>query len=232
MITRLELKNFKSFKHAELELGNFTLLIGANASGKSNIRDAFRILQGIGRGYSLADIAGVKWGEGSSKEWAGIRGGPREIAYSNSRSFAMKVGLKVFGSAPVSYSIEVNTNPFGTMNLKDESLSNARKARSEGEDGLAYSIAKTSNVKDREPGIVSAGFSHPLSKRGKKTLGMRDDIPILSQAWRQGHFPMSFRDISILLLFESFNFLDFDPESLKRRSYPGQRRAPRHPTPG
>jgi predicted ATPase len=75
MFTSLRLERFKSFKDAELKLGPFTVLIGANASGKSNIRDAFRFLHGIGRGYSLPEIIGEKYGEGGERVWSGIRGG-------------------------------------------------------------------------------------------------------------------------------------------------------------
>ena len=89
MFTSLRLERFKNFKDAELKLGPFTVLIGANASGKSNIRDAFRFLHGIARGYSLADIIGEKYGEGGERVWSGIRGGVREIAFSGDRSFAL-----------------------------------------------------------------------------------------------------------------------------------------------
>lgn len=68
MITRLRLQRFKSFEDATLELGPFTLLVGANASGKSNLRDAFRFLHGIGRGYSLAEIIDEKR-VGGEKVW-------------------------------------------------------------------------------------------------------------------------------------------------------------------
>jgi AAA15 family ATPase/GTPase len=61
MFTSLRLERFKDFRDAELKLGPFTVLIGANASGKSNVRDAFRFLHDIGRGYSLADIIGEKY---------------------------------------------------------------------------------------------------------------------------------------------------------------------------
>ena len=54
MLKELELENFKGFKKAKLTLGNLTLLVGANASGKSNIRDAFRFLHGISRGYTVS----------------------------------------------------------------------------------------------------------------------------------------------------------------------------------
>lgn len=46
MFTSLRLERFRSFKDAERKLGRFTVLIGANASGESNIRDAFRSLHG------------------------------------------------------------------------------------------------------------------------------------------------------------------------------------------
>ncbi len=50
MLTRLKMEGFKNFKDTELVLGPLTTLIGNNASGKSNIRDAFRFLHRIARG--------------------------------------------------------------------------------------------------------------------------------------------------------------------------------------
>lgn len=43
----IELTNFLSFKHAKLDLGDFTALVGPNASGKSNAVTAFRLLRDI-----------------------------------------------------------------------------------------------------------------------------------------------------------------------------------------
>ena len=74
MITSLRLVNFKNFADETLRVGPFTVIVGANASGKSNIRDAFRFLHGIGRGYTLAEIIGEKYGPSGQTEWAGIRG--------------------------------------------------------------------------------------------------------------------------------------------------------------
>ena len=76
MISSLRLRNFKNFAEETLNLGPFTLIIGANASGKSNIRDSFRFLHVIGHGYRLAEIIGGKYGT----DWKPIRGGPPEIA--------------------------------------------------------------------------------------------------------------------------------------------------------
>lgn len=39
-LTRLILKNFKSHKNSQIELDQFTCVVGLNGSGKSNILDA------------------------------------------------------------------------------------------------------------------------------------------------------------------------------------------------
>jgi predicted ATPase len=93
MLKSISLESFKSFREATLPLGPFTLLVGTNASGKSNLRDAFRFLHGIGRGYSLAEIIGEKWGEGGELQWKGIRGGMREVAFSGAKRFSVSVRL-------------------------------------------------------------------------------------------------------------------------------------------
>ena len=46
-IKRIEVKNFKSFKELKVDLGNFNMIIGANASGKSNFVHIFKFLRDI-----------------------------------------------------------------------------------------------------------------------------------------------------------------------------------------
>ena len=91
MITSVRLVNFKNFADETLKLGPFTVIVGANASGKSNIRDAFRFLHGIGRGYTLAETLGGKYGPGGYVEWTGIRGAPNEIVRIQHRDFSVGV---------------------------------------------------------------------------------------------------------------------------------------------
>lgn len=95
MLKSLRLENFKSFKNTELFLGDLTVLVGTNASGKSNIRDAFRFLHGISRGYSIAEIIGEKYGEGGVLQWRGIRGGTKEITYCGADFFAIAISFTV-----------------------------------------------------------------------------------------------------------------------------------------
>jgi predicted ATPase len=44
---RVKVENFKSFKNLDLALGKFTVLIGPNASGKSNFTEIFKFLRDI-----------------------------------------------------------------------------------------------------------------------------------------------------------------------------------------
>jgi predicted ATPase len=48
-IKTLHVKNFKSFKELQVDLGKFNVLIGANASGKSNFIRVFEFLRDIAR---------------------------------------------------------------------------------------------------------------------------------------------------------------------------------------
>lgn len=61
LIKKIRLKNFKNFKDAELELSDMNVLVGANASGKSNFLQALKFLKDIQTlGYENA----VSWQAG------------------------------------------------------------------------------------------------------------------------------------------------------------------------
>ena len=118
MITSLRLIDFKNFADETLRVGPFTVIVGANASGKSNIRDAFRFLHGVGRGYTLAEIIGGKNWAGGPPEWEPIRGAANEIIRINKSTrslpslpnpgFALATELAV-GGETFSYAIEVSS---------------------------------------------------------------------------------------------------------------------------
>lgn len=135
VITSLRLKDFKNFADETLHVGPFTLIVGANASGKSNIRDAFRFLHGIGRGYSLAEIAGGKHEAG----WGPIRGATNEINRFQPRgtspeadrfSLEVKIVLPLLparaleDSGNVRYRIDVRaeSSSDGALSVADEAL--------------------------------------------------------------------------------------------------------------
>ena len=81
---RVTLRDFKSYREATLHLAPLTLLVGANASGKSNAIEAIRILAWLARGQRLDAIT-------SSVQTSdvGIRGGCR--IWSSKMSTALRL---------------------------------------------------------------------------------------------------------------------------------------------
>ena len=90
MITSLRLVDFKNFADETLRIGPFTVIVGANASGKSNIRDAFRV-------SSTASAATIRWrrsvgGKLRSRRRAGRMGYDPWLRRTRSSEFAGILG--------------------------------------------------------------------------------------------------------------------------------------------
>ncbi|MBD2518339.1 AAA family ATPase [Nostoc sp. FACHB-973] len=84
MLKQLILENWKSFRYAELPLDPLTVLIGTNASGKSNVVEALEFLQRIARGENIeAALAG-------DKTLPSIRGGVEWAAIKPETEFTLK----------------------------------------------------------------------------------------------------------------------------------------------
>ena len=64
MLASFSLANFKSYASATLPLAPLTVLVGANAAGKSNLIEAMQLLAWLARGRRLADLSSaMKTGE-------------------------------------------------------------------------------------------------------------------------------------------------------------------------
>jgi len=84
MLKKLILENWKSFHYAELPLDPLTVLIGTNASGKSNVVEALEFLQRIAQGENIeAALAG-------NKTLSSIRGGVEWAALKPEKEFTLK----------------------------------------------------------------------------------------------------------------------------------------------
>lgn len=78
MITRLQVRNFKSLRELDVRLGAINVLVGPNMAGKSNILDVFRFLHEVvfpepgsqGVSFALAQRSGINevlWKGGDEK---------------------------------------------------------------------------------------------------------------------------------------------------------------------
>jgi predicted ATPase len=95
MITSLSIKNFKSLRDVRLQLGNLNFFIGTNASGKSNVFDAIRVLQGIGNGFTVGEILDGKPKSATSEVWEPIRGGSAKAAYIKDPTCSFQIEVNV-----------------------------------------------------------------------------------------------------------------------------------------
>jgi len=106
MITKIRLQNWKSFKDSSLYIDSLGILIGTNASGKSNVLDAFAFLRAVAEGKNLLDaIQTVRGGE----DWI-IRRGENDFCLSvdiadNDKEYAVDLRVKRNEDASFDYGL-------------------------------------------------------------------------------------------------------------------------------
>ena len=204
MLRKLTLERFKSFERAEMEFGPLTFIVGPNASGKSNIREALRFLHGISRGYSLAEIIGEKWGEGGVLQWRGIRGGLRELAFNGANTFALKVEFNLLLDEAVSNAIYRIDVDLGSTNLGPRVL------------------------KERLDAGGRRLLDGRLSARGVYRVDVNDAVRMELPSNRPalaGTIDVLnnvVRSTSVTNPFASMRFLDLNPDAMRLPSVPGQ----------
>ena len=215
MITSLRLKDFKNFADETLHAGPFTLIVGANASGKSNIRDAFRFLHGIGRGYWLAEIVGGKHGA----DWQPIRGSVSGIA---------RLGAPRFGKDFAPFTLEAGMRLDLTTSIFRGPLRDATYFIEVGPDtdfrhGLSV-VSESLRVEENEL------YSENVFEITDTALTIAQ--PVLSQLdpWMMNSITKPQRDVefdqtkAVRQAFNHMRFFDPTPDRMRAPGLPGQHR--------
>ena len=199
MITSLRLRNFKNFADETLHLGPFTVIVGANASGKSNIRDALRFLHGVGRGYTLAEIVGGKYGA----DWKPLRGSAGQIARFRAPGSP---------SDPAPFALEVEM-PLHLGSFPDDPASHARyciETRPVSLGGGALSVVRERLFIDSQE-VFSEGVFDDAS-----ALLSRDQ-PALSQLPRRASDQTSYAQLrAVADVLRDARFFDLAPERMRQ----------------
>ncbi len=84
MLKKLILENWKSFRYAELYFDPLTVLIGTNASGKSNVVEALEFLRRMATGETV-DVA-----LNGNRTLPPIRGGSQGAVLKSEQNFTLK----------------------------------------------------------------------------------------------------------------------------------------------
>ena len=202
MITSIRLVNFKNFADETLRVGPFTVIVGANASGKSNIRDAFRFLHGIGRGYTLAEIFGGKREAG----WQPIRGAMNEIVRFGQSSFTLEIGLKLNGEF-YRYSIEVGLNPDNPNGF------HVMREELRTESAMVYT-----SMENRDSTLWLR-----VGKNGESQIGVSRSQPALTQLFQRIKviWYRHIAEVGLDFFLERMRFLDLSPERMREPAFPG-----------
>ena len=222
MITSIRLRDFKNFADETLRLGPFTVIVGANASGKSNIRDAFRFLHGIGRGYTLAEIVGGRYGAGGYVEWAEIRGATKEIARFGRRYFSITVKFGGANEAPMKYRIRVGVGRGSHRGLRvtKEYLDGSRSEPT-------YTSHPGEGDKVHEQGdderLLLRIAKNPRQRKIGHSIDVVSDRPALTQIQKSKPVASIFKDEAqaVTKMFASMSFLDLTPDRMRQPSVPG-----------
>ena len=215
MITSIRLVNFKNFADETLRVGPFTVIVGANASGKSNIRDAFRFLCGIGTGFTLAEIIGGK----SRSDWEPIRGAANEIIRFGQEMFSIEVEMKLDyereRSEKAHYMIEIGPDERkpGEFQIKKETL----KVESE-----TIYIAQSDGEKLRVRGAWDKEQKENLLKSNQAVLKQITipPIPIESMS-KEAFYELLPKIAEVCFILFEMRFLELSPDRMREPSLSG-----------
>lgn len=169
MLTSLTLHDFKSFRHAELKLSRLTLLVGANASGKSNVFDAIRFLQGLALGMSPADVLRGRW-EGGREIWPPIRGGVGEVTRYGERQLRLRSHWSL-DSVSYHHEIAYTTNPSLGITVENASRGDEAPIHSGNDRSMFAYVEKDSALAPLVTALSGAFFLDLNPRR------MRDYVP-------------------------------------------------------
>ena len=234
MIKSLRLTNFKNFACESLRMGPFTVVAGANASGKSNIRDALRFLHGVGRGYTLAEILGGRYGPGGEVQWEGIRGAPNEVARAGKDSFEIAVemdGGETTGGRSTYYEIGVS-NSGGYRVWKERLGPSPFRMSPRSEVIFEGPVVYDSHPGCPDPVHYQDDDTHLLLRMGKSgsqrkyghRVAARVYQPALTQLKEHKKILRSHKEQAnaVADALSNMRFLDPSPTRLRQPSFPGQ----------
>ncbi|APU23295.1 AAA family ATPase [Actinoalloteichus sp. GBA129-24] len=247
MLTRIEIDGFKSFADFGLDLPPFLVVLGQNASGKSNLFDAVQLLRRLVSAPSLFDAFADTRGELSElfRRYEGSEGG----AQADRMSFAVEVLLEPDVVDPFGEDVEVShtrlryelmiglhtdSDGFPRARVleeavrpmparKDEWPRKARASQAFREEKLRYSGRKTDFLKtttNSQGNLVFAISQEGRQGRTRQIPAHAAEATVLSSITSAADFPTLF---ALRRELESWRFLQLDPAALRQPSTQEQR---------
>ncbi len=211
MIRQIKFKNWKSFKDATLPIEQLTVLIGTNASGKSNALDAFEFLL---RTANASDIQSAIIGDSST---AGIRGGLEWATHRGGKYFTIEVLVSGEDEkTDYEYTISITTAGNVAEILSEQLI----RVRYQGSIKRRLRLFWTDDPDEGAPGITARLYN---TKSGTKQP-VRRNISVLSQLEiheLRREIEVGIKQVSKSL--KNIYILDPNPSSMRGYSRPSER---------
>jgi predicted ATPase len=174
MLTTFTFEDFKSYRQAHLPLAPLTVLIGANASGKSNAIEGMRLLSWLAQGQKLSAIQyAVQSGDRV------VRGTVESLAYERGEAFVL--GVETSASDWNQLGIMFQRRPDG-LHIAGETLTH------KGANVPLYTLDQPSRDRGTDVGVAYNNFA----RGGRKPhITCSDQTAILTQLTSPATFEAS-----------------------------------------
>ena len=205
------LLNFRSYREATLDLGSVTLLVGANASGKSNLIEGMQMLSWLARGQRLEDVfRAVQEAELS------IRGQPSQLAREGEASFSFACRISVVGWSHLSVTIKHNG---GGLRIFNEQITDGSEIIP------LYSVKKRAGAGVHD---LSVAYNNFTKGRNKPEIACTNQQAVFTQLLTPARFkathvkaqteiPKACR--KFILSLQNILFLDPVPQRMRNPSF-------------
>jgi predicted ATPase len=213
MLCNLSVYNFKSYRDAKLPLSELTVLIGANASGKSNLLEALQILSWLAHGRRLSEILyAIK------ERQLDVRGPVSRLLHEGAEDFTLATSV-ADGDQSLNFLVMFEVEEQG-LRIFAEVL-----AGEETDEPFLYELDEKSSSYSNE---VTVSYNDFAPRKVKPTIVCTDQQAIFTQLatparfWSehtksQERIPQAARQLQAAL--ESILFLDPVPRRMRDYSF-------------
>lgn len=215
MLKSIQMKNFKSYREAVLPLAPLTVLIGANASGKSNAIEAMRFLAWLAQGQKLSNFRYSSQGGNQL-----VRGSMKDFGYCQEKSFDL--GCSIAGEDYTTLSITVSRRD-DEFHISDESISGERNTQ-------LYRLDQPTSGFSTDAGVLYDNFT---KGKNKPRITCSDQMAIFTQLTSPASFDSKYKKTQITIpkmarkfesLLSAMLFLDPVPVKMREYSFPAEKK--------
>lgn len=209
MLNTFSLENFKSYGKADLPLGALTVLIGANAAGKSNAIEALRLLSWLAQGQKLSAI---KYAVNSADKV--VRGRVEDLCRHSTNPF--RLGCSVGNTHWSRMSLSVGLRD-GELHIVSERISALT------ENVPLYDLDQPSRGMSTDAGVAYNNFARGGNK---PHITVSDQMAVFTQLDSPASFQPSHKQTQeeipkVTRLYQALlsNILFLDPVPARMRDY-------------